>query len=93
VDSLVHFRDDDVHDARKAKGKIMRFDSAHQVETREIDDSELDGVSGGLSLGGLNLAPVTDISPTLGGITAPLGGLTATLGGVTAPLNGIVSSI
>lgn len=75
----------------------MRNGSAPQIETREIDDSELDGVSAGLSIGGVNLAPVTGIDPSLtaplGGITAPLGGITAPLNGVAAPLGGIMSSI
>ncbi len=75
----------------------MRKDSAPQIETCEIDDTELDGVSGGLNIGGLNLAPVTGIAPSitapLGGIAAPVSGISAAVAGVTAPVGGIMGSI
>ncbi|WP_037607014.1 hypothetical protein [Streptacidiphilus rugosus] len=83
----------------------MRSDFTPQVETREIDDTDLDGVAGGIGLaGGVRLGGgigVTGLSDTLGavGSAVPVGGLlnTATgLTGLTAPVNsltGIVSGL
>jgi hypothetical protein len=43
---------------------VMRNDFSSQVETREISDSDLDNVSGGVGLLGLDLSSAT--SPVLG---------------------------
>ncbi|MFE1802341.1 MULTISPECIES: hypothetical protein [unclassified Streptomyces] len=45
------------------------------IETREIDETALDNIAGGLDIGGVNLAPATGVD--LGGIAAP----------ITAPLH------
>ncbi|MEU6460249.1 type A2 lantipeptide [Streptomyces sp. NPDC005047] len=55
------------------------------VETREIDEAELDGIAGGLDVGGINLAPMTGLD--LGGITAPVTApVDASLGNIVAGL-------
>lgn len=51
-----------------------------QIETREISETELDGVSGGLAVGGINVAPVTDVTS---GVTS----------NVTAPVNAIAKDV
>lgn len=56
------------------------------LETREIDEAELDGVAGGLDVGGLNVAPATGLD--LGGLD--LGGVAA---GVSAPLQNSLGGI
>lgn len=70
----------------------MRSDFTPQVETREIDDTDLDGVAGGIGLGaGLH---VSGISDTLGavGSALPVGGLlntVTTLTGTTSTVTGL----
>lgn len=40
-----------------------------QIETREISETELDAVSGGLAVGGINVAPETSV---VSNVTAPV---------------------
>lgn len=71
----------------------MRKDSTPQVETREISDSDLDGVSGGVSIsGGVSVdgldtlvSEVTSAASMLpvGQVVGLVSGATSTLTGVT----------
>ncbi len=70
----------------------MRNDFTPQVETREIDDAELDNVSGGLGVLGLNVSGVVGsvvgtvdnvapvAAPTLGSVTGLTPGVTGLAG-------------
>jgi hypothetical protein len=40
-----------------------------QIETREISETELDGVAGGIAVGGINVAPATSVDTD---VTAPV---------------------
>ncbi|MGW7349731.1 type A2 lantipeptide [Streptomyces sp. Z26] len=61
------------------------MDFTPQVETREIADSELDNVSGGLA-DGLNLSPITDLDLGVEGIGSIAAPVTGTVGEIIAGL-------
>ncbi|RLL67325.1 type A2 lantipeptide [Streptomyces sp. Z26] len=65
------------------EGSVMDF--TPQVETREIADSELDNVSGGLA-DGLNLSPITDLDLGVEGIGSIAAPVTGTVGEIIAGL-------
>ncbi|RAG87541.1 type A2 lantipeptide [Streptacidiphilus pinicola] len=80
----------------------MRSDFTPQVETREIADTDLDGVAGGLGLGagaglnglgglGVHVNGVGDALTTVGNIV-PVGGLVSTVTGLTG-LTGTVGNL
>jgi hypothetical protein len=70
----------------------MRKDFTPQVETREISDSDLDNVSGGVGLLGLDLSGVT--SPVLGAAESVLpGGLGQTVSTVASLVPGQVTGL
>jgi hypothetical protein len=80
----------------------MRSDFTPQVETREIDDTDLDGVAGGLGLAagaglhgvagaGLHVSGVSDALNTVGNVL-PVGGLVSEVTGLTG-LTGTVSNL
>jgi hypothetical protein len=67
-----------------------------QVETREISDSDLDNISGGVGIGigldGLPLVSQLTSALPLGQVTGLVSGLTGTLTGATG-LSGITSIV
>jgi hypothetical protein len=80
----------------------MRSDFTPQVETREIDDADLDGVAGGLGfnagagvhgVAGLGVH-VSGISDALNGVGSvlPVGGLVSEVTGLTG-MTGTVSNL
>jgi hypothetical protein len=70
----------------------MRKDFTPQVETREISDSELDSVSGGVGLLGLDISGVA--APVLGATESLLpGGLGQTVSQVTSLVPGQVTGL
>jgi hypothetical protein len=70
----------------------MRKDFTPQVETREISDSDLDGVSGGVGILGLDVSGVT--SPVLGAADSLLpSGVGQTLSQVTSLVPGQVTGL
>ena len=70
----------------------MRKDFTPQVETREISDSDLDGVSGGVGILGLDVSGVT--SPVLSATGSLLpSGVGQTLSQVTSLVPGQVTGL
>jgi hypothetical protein len=71
------------------------MNSTPQVETAEISDAELDGVSGGLV--GETLGAVTGVLDTVAPVSATLntaiGALEGATGLNTAPVTGLVNSL
>ncbi len=73
----------------------MRNDFTPQVETREIDDADLDGVAGGVGIGLLGASVKVPVAGIVGGV-ADLAGLTTSgvtgLPGVSA-VSGLVAGL
>ncbi|GAA1912368.1 type A2 lantipeptide [Streptantibioticus ferralitis] len=65
----------------------MRKDFTPQVETREIDDTELDNVSGGVGALGLNVSGV--VGSVVGTVDSVVPGVGPTVGQVTGLVPGV----
>jgi hypothetical protein len=67
----------------------MRNDSTSRIQTREIDDSELDNISGGSAgLWAQGYSASLQTNP----LTSPAAGLLDTLKGAAAPVTGLVQT-
>ncbi|GAA3115167.1 type A2 lantipeptide [Streptomyces echinatus] len=72
------------------------MNSTPQVETVEISDAELDGVSGGLSVNTLNstLGTLNQVAPGVTGLVNTVVGTVEGVSGLnTAPVNGLVAGL
>ncbi|MBW1597077.1 type A2 lantipeptide [Streptomyces sp. JJ38] len=73
------------------------MDFAPQIETREIDDAELDNVAGGVAGasvnagGALDVTAMADVDGAAAGLTAPVAGLAAPVAGLTGGVAGAVT--